>query len=237
MSGQLGRIAPPDFEHVEKYPLAALAQAAPVNVPVAIGINWYSNFDTPERQSDGTYLIGRGKLGTIRGGHCVCLEPATRGEVDAKAWWTFYNQGQEGSCEGHGHSRMASLLFRKRFDAVWLYNEARKIDGDPDPNHEGTTNRAALEVLRTQGHRVAHGTVTTALTSSDKVAQKYGCAAYRWATSAEQIAAALGLDPKIQYVTLLNSWGTEYPERVRLPLDTLHRLVNEAGEAGVITER
>ena len=42
--------------------------------PVVIGVNWYAKFDEPEY--DGRlkrWWIGRGSLGRLRGGHCVCL--------------------------------------------------------------------------------------------------------------------------------------------------------------------
>ncbi len=41
-------------------------------IAVAIGINWYSNFDSPT-VIDGELWVGRSGLGSIRGGHCVCL--------------------------------------------------------------------------------------------------------------------------------------------------------------------
>jgi len=44
--------------------------------PVVIGVNWYSNFDNPVIGPGGSW-IGRGDLGTIRGGHCVCLYGAS----------------------------------------------------------------------------------------------------------------------------------------------------------------
>lgn len=39
---------------------------------VAIGVLWYSNFDTPVLHN-GEYWIGRGDLGGVRGGHCTSL--------------------------------------------------------------------------------------------------------------------------------------------------------------------
>jgi hypothetical protein len=239
-AGALGRNRPPDWQHVEKYPLAALA-APPTHVPVVMGVNWYSAFDAPTRASDGTYWIARGgKLGSVRGGHCFCLEPAvdktrTGREQDNAVWWPFYNQGAEGSCVGHGSSRAMSLLNRKRYDAVWLYQQAQAIDGDPEP-HEGTSVRAGLEVLRTVGHRVAHGRVTTMLKSSDHPSRSEGVSAYRWATSADMVLDALGT-PSADHVVILNSWGEDFPERVRLPASVLDRLIGEQGEAGVVTDR
>ena len=44
--------------------------------PVVLGVNWYENFDSPER-SNGDYWIGRGDLGRIRAGHAVCVYGAS----------------------------------------------------------------------------------------------------------------------------------------------------------------
>ncbi len=57
-------------------------------VPISIGVNWYSNFDSPQKFS-GHYWIGTnsattyttpvptGNLGQIRGGHCVTVYGAS----------------------------------------------------------------------------------------------------------------------------------------------------------------
>jgi hypothetical protein len=45
-------------------------------VPVVIGVNWYQNFDKP-KTVDNEHWIGLGNLGSIRGGHCVCLYGAS----------------------------------------------------------------------------------------------------------------------------------------------------------------
>ena len=47
MAGPLGRRTPTDWRHYEKFPLtAATTPATPT--PVAIGVNWYTEFDEPE---------------------------------------------------------------------------------------------------------------------------------------------------------------------------------------------
>src|SRR4051812_16707333 len=96
MPGPLGRRPPSDWKHVDKYPLtAATAPAKPT--PVVLGVNWYVEFDKPEKDAQGHHWIARsGKLSTVRGGHCVCLKP--RGSADPDGWWDFYNQGEEGAC-------------------------------------------------------------------------------------------------------------------------------------------
>lgn len=47
--------------------------AISMGIPCSIGVNWYSNFDNPQIDSSGRYWIGKGNLGSIRGGHCVTV--------------------------------------------------------------------------------------------------------------------------------------------------------------------
>lgn len=44
---------------------------------ISIGIDWYSNFDNPVQRANGENWIGGGNLGSIRGGHCVCIYAAS----------------------------------------------------------------------------------------------------------------------------------------------------------------
>ena len=238
----LGRRTPTDFDHVEKYPLTAPTVPA-MPVPVTIGVSWYTNFDNPEKDNRGRWWIGRDKnLGSIRGGHCVCLEPgdpSTPGasEQDINSWHGFYNQGAEGACVGFGSSRMMSLLNRKRYDARWLWNLAQEIDEWPDTNpgdDNGTSVRAAMDVLRTRGHVVwKPGQV------QGYPLQAEGISANRWARSVDEVLDALKspASERMGAVRLLNSWGTGWPHRVWLPFSTLQRLLDEEGEATVITDR
>lgn len=47
--------------------------AISLGIPCSIGVDWYTNFDNPQIGSDGRYWIGKGNLGNVRGGHCVCV--------------------------------------------------------------------------------------------------------------------------------------------------------------------
>lgn len=227
----LGRRAPTDFQHVEKYPLT-LATTPSKPVPVTIGIDWYDNFDTPVKKN-GKYWIGLGDLGSIRGGHCVCIPPETL--KDSASWQTFYNQGSEGACVGFGSSRMMSLLNRKEYDAKWLWNEAKKIDEWPDTNpgdDNGTSVRAAMDVLRAQGH-VVYAKKEKAPNMNE------GIAVNRWATTTAQILSALQSPTyqKMGAVPILNSWGKDYPHIVWMPLTVLQKLLDDHGEATIVTDR
>jgi len=56
--GSLGRVVPPDWQHVENFPLTA--EAFPIRpTPVVIGVNWYVEFDEPQLDRQGHHWIGR----------------------------------------------------------------------------------------------------------------------------------------------------------------------------------
>jgi hypothetical protein len=220
----LGRRVPTDWKHLDRYPLTAMtAPQAPV--PVVIGVNWYVEFDKPVKDSAGHWWIAHdGKLTRVRGGHCVCLKPRSRS--DPPEWWSFYDQGQEGACVGFGSARMMSLLNRRRYDARWLYHEAQKMDEWPGEDYDGTSVRAAMDVLRTEGLKTPHGNVRASA----------GIQANRWADSVHDVLNVLGT-PQRDYVEVLNSWGRDYPHYVRMPASVLERLRSEDGEVAVVTDR
>ena len=58
MPGALGRRPPSDWTHVDKYPLTA-ATAPSKPSPVVIGVNWYTEFDNPQKDEQGHYWIAR----------------------------------------------------------------------------------------------------------------------------------------------------------------------------------
>jgi hypothetical protein len=228
MPGPLGRRPPSDWTHVDKYPLTA-ATAPSKPVPVVIGVNWYTEFDKPQKDSQGHFWIARdGKLTKTRGGHCVCLKP--RGATDPAAWWDFYDQGSEGACVGFGISRLASQLNRKLYDGFWLYHEAQRVDEWPGEDYDGTSVRAGLDILRKRGHcEVNQGRV-----SPEAIGE--GIARNRWARGIDDILNTLGYGG-LEYVDVLNSWGRNYPHLTRMPAKVLERLWDEDGEVGIVTDR
>ena len=235
---RLGRLPPTDWEHVSKYPLRALPVGEqPVTVPVVIGVNWYSAFDSPTR--DGTrWWIGRdGNLGHVRGGHAVCLEPA--GRRDLASWYAWHDQVSEGICVSEAWVRCMAILNRKRYQPRPLYDQAQVLDEWPGEAYEGTSVRAGADVARELGmiparrgeaHHVNRGAVARSFVAAE------GIQANRWATSVDEVLAALGT-PERDYVVLLNSWGLDYPHRTRVPADVLARLLAEDGELAIPTDR
>ena len=223
----LGRREPPDFKHVERYPLSAAPGTAAPGSPVVLGIDWYSNFDKPVLDN-GRYWIGRGGLGSIRGGHAICVKPGVR--TDPLGWWDFYNQGNEGACVGFSESRMMSLYNRTRYDARWLYKRAQETDDWPGENYSGTSVRAGMNILRLEGHKRP---------AQDGPVGGAGIAAYRWLTTVDEILTviAMPLARTLGAVPLLNSWGKWYPHITWMPGETLDRLLGQYGEATVATDR
>ena len=227
----LGRLTPPDFEHVEKYPLTAEDLAAIVEPRAgALGINWYTSFDNPVKGSDGRYRI---KIsGTVRGGHCICAEPVPTPEQDTYAYHVFYNQGETPACTGFGTSRVITLTKRVTLNAFWLYDDARRIDGDY-PSGEGSYVRSAFAAAKKWGAHREGGEVCKPEPwhMGDPGVQ---ISSYKWITSAEQLRELLGYSPSVVELPLLNSWGTDYPETVYIDLDDVDTLLKQEGEAGTV---
>jgi hypothetical protein len=218
-----------------------------VATPVVLGINWYEDFDKPVKvpnkavghlRPTESYWIGRNpnSLGRILGGHCLCSRPPSV----ADSWWPFYDQGEKGACTGFGWSRFASLMNRRRYDGFALYYAAQLVDEfDDTPPEDGSSVRAAGDVMRDKGPwRSIKGHAEPNPSAEDGITQN------RWATSIEEIAACLSPEDGGKHVLddgfirLLNSWGPYYPSEVRMPLETLNRLIfSEGGDATVATDR
>lgn len=244
MSGELGRREPTDFEHVAKYPLSALAPVVP--------------------------------------------PPGTERSLGLPSYWRVWDQGQEGACVGFGTSAMMGITNSRqvlretgskvtlRFAPHWLYEEAQIVDEWADtPPAEGTSVRAACDVLRVQGHRrVRYGV-------AQPVDPKWGIVTNRWAQNVDEIRASIygelavsfginwyhafdtpyekdgelwvdlpagnairgghdvclyRMSDRRQAFRLMNSWGASYPP-VWMPYSVVQRLLDESGEAAVITDR
>lgn len=248
----LGRRIPTDWEHVDRYGLRAL-------------------IDDPT-----TDLV-------------VPKKPCEVG-LGLPNYWREWDQGQEGACVGYGTSAMMGVTNTRqdwrngkpnqsyRYDPKWLYHEAQLVDEWSDtPPGEGTSVRAACDILRTKGHcRVRSGKSLPA-----DVTQ--GIAANRWAKTVDemraaifsQVAISIGINwyssfdrpenvageywigrdvdhlgsirgghcvciyrmsDRRQAFRFMNSWGDSY-HPTWLTYAAMERLLDEYGEAAVITDR
>lgn len=238
-AGPLGRRPPTDWEHVDKYPLRALATTErPANAPVVMGVNWYANFDEPTLIR-GKWWIGRGDWGSLRGGHATVLRPLR--VYEPRSWWIWHDQISEGICVSEAVARCMALLNRQRYQPRPLYDWAQNNDEWPgaEPTYSGTSVRAGLDCARLQGmvparlreaHYVRAGEVDRPFELD------HGIAANRWAQTVEEVFEALGYEGS-SAVPMLNSWGKKYPRVVYLPDEAVDRLMREDGEFGIVTDR
>lgn len=126
------------------------------------------------------------------------------------AYREHYDQGREGACVGFSCSEAMTILNRRIYSARWLWNEAKKIDEWPDTNpgdSNGTSVRAAMDVLRTQGHRrVVKGVAHEARLNE-------GIAANRWASTIDELRACIAAGVPVVMGT---NWyaGMDTPEKV-----------------------
>jgi hypothetical protein len=132
----------------------------------------------------------------------------------------------------------------KLYLARWLWDRSKEIDEWSDTNpgdSDGTSVRAALDILRTKGHIPYTDKLAPLQTDWRERAKltavyKEGINANRWIRSIDDCLEVLGYQG-LDYVDILNSWGRSYPHLVRMPATTLERLWREDGEIGVPTDR
>lgn len=245
---RLDRVRSVFNDHVEKYPLT-LATMPSKKSSMLLGVNWYSNFDTPKLttiRGVKRYVIGEGSLGRIRGGHAVCGRHWKLS--DSKAWWTYYNQGSEGRCVEFAKLRVLSHMNRKRYDITskWHYHEDQHNDewlgcflGHDGYTYEGTSGRAGLEGLRVNGAIPAlpRGAAISLADAPSKVVAAEGVSAYRWATAWDDARTVLEVPDYLPGIPINNSWGRDYPHEVILLDAAGSRLLHEDGEFGIVTDR
>lgn len=121
---RLGRFLPDDWKHVEKYPLTAV-------LPTTV--------DSVERV------------------------------LSLPGWHWTHDQGSEGSCVGHGSVMERAIVnltqraaarkkpYTRRYDPIDLWDRAKLADSFPETqpgDQNGTTVRAAYDVLRNSGPRL-----------------------------------------------------------------------------------
>jgi hypothetical protein len=229
----LGRRVPEDWKHVEKYPYSALIAQTVRSVERTLPLLPYA---------------------------------------------LPYDQGRTHGCVGYSSSWMMSLLNRRLYAPKWLWNEAKLVDPytatRPGDTKE-TTVRAAMDVLRAQGHRRVYGGRELDPRRGEGITEN------RWAITVDEIRTSIargvpvvlgitwyssfdapervgrnwwiGRGPlgrrrgghamciyrasdALDAVGIVNSWGPEYP-RVLMSYDLLGRLLEEDGEATLVTDR
>ena len=228
MEGPLGRRPPSDWTHVDKYPLTARTAPAKPS-PVVIGVNWYAEFDKPQKDAKGHYWIARdAKLTRVRGGHCVCLKP--KGHSDPDAWWDFYNQGTRAPASGSASAASPPSSTASSTTASGSTTRRRRSTSGRARTMTGRASAPAWTSCASAGHCEKDG----GLTKPEHIGE--GIKHNRWARSVDDVLTTLGYGG-LDYVDVLNSWGRSYPHLTRMPAKVLERLWKEDGEVGIVTDR
>jgi hypothetical protein len=116
-----------------------------------------------------------------------------------------YDQQREGACVSFASSWMMSIFNRRLYDARWLWNRAKEVDEFPATNpgdNNGTSVRAAMDVLRDEGHRRLHRR-----NGAGVVAVAEGIAENRWATTVDEIRTSIAAGTP---VVLGCNWYTNF---------------------------
>lgn len=152
----------------------------------------------------------------------VKIPPKVERTLMMPAWaHAFYDQGSEGACVGFGSSQMMSILNKHRYDARWLWEQAKVYDEWPDTNpgdNNGTSVRAGMDVLRQVGHvRILRG-------KDNPASLIEGIQENRWATQVDEVRGSISQGVP---VALGINWyaGFDHPSRSAL----LDYWVNIAG--------
>ena len=124
-----------------------------------------------------------------------------------------YDQGREGACVAFASSWLMSIFNRRRYDPIWLWNRAKEVDEWPQTNPgdgKGTSVRAAMDVLRGQGHCRVYRGATQPCTQRDGILEN------RWATTVDGVRASIaGGTP----VVLGVNWYVNFDRPVQKGID------------------
>jgi len=131
------------------------------------------------------------------------LPPASVEVTIPRPTLDVYDQGQTPECVAFSTSKVMNHFNRYAFDAAWLYQQCKLVDGDP--NGDGTNARAACDVLRSKGHwRKING-------KDVKVGPRlqHGIASNTWASTVDEIRSVFARatpQPVLIGIDWLNAW-------------------------------
>jgi len=108
------------------------------------------------------------------------------------SYGAWYDQGKSNACTGYSASWMMSIYNQYRYNAQWMYYQARLYDKDPStdpPADIGSYVWAAFSALRSQGHvRVNADKKQDAPDSRD------GIQSFYWCRTVDQVREAFNLE-------------------------------------------
>ncbi len=174
---------------------------------------------------------------------------------------TWNDQGREGACVGFAWSHeLAAAPTRIAMDdttARLIYRQAQKVDQWPGEAYEGTSVLAGAKVVQGMGHMPeyrwafttqdvvdtvgAYGPVVVGVNWYDAMfdTNSDGFLRVGGRLAGGHALLCLGVNLRMEYVTLHNSWGRDWGVngRARLTFTDLDRLMREDGDACVPVRR
>jgi hypothetical protein len=121
-----------------------------------------------------------------------------------------------------GADRDLFRVVHHRYDAFWLYHEAQKVDEWEGQGYSGTSVRAGCDILRTVGHRRI---IRRRLRDPDPAD---GIAANRWATTVDDIRAAIAAGNP---VAIGINWYSSFDNPQPLAMDARNHWIATTGVA------
>lgn len=218
-----GRSIPPDWEHVEKYPVSKLrAVAAPSITNGVFGINWYRAFTESVRKIDGKMVIGSQKRwGALDGGHAI--RALKKDYAEKKRISVLYDQRTTPRCVGYSTAAELTDMRGVLIDPDQTYHDAQEFDSIPGHDYDGTEIRAAFDAFRTIGPALEG--------KPGERGEKID--SYYWCRNDEEIWRTLGYDDNDEMIALRQTWHSSgYPDTIWIPRTAVIRLMGEAGEFG-----
>jgi hypothetical protein len=227
-----GRRVPGDREHVRKYPYAATAPAPAANVEHALPLPRYR------------VAYDQGTEGACVGfGSSWLMSILNRRLYNPRWLWDEAKKIDEWPDTNPGDSNGTSV--RAAMDVLRSLGHVpvRRADGQPSLADGIAANRWARTVdeIRTSIAAGVPVTLGTNWYSAFDTPVQRGLA---WWIGADDLGPVRGghcvcvyrASDRLQAVGLVNNWGTKYP-LVLMPYRTLERLLDEDGEATMVTDR
>lgn len=253
----LGRLAPSDDDHIRKYPLRALGIETPTQVDKSLGLPYWHW--THDQGAEGS-CVGHGVAmeraisNTAQNYILRIIGAKVRRYDPIDIWnqakiideWPDTNPGDENGTSvraGYDVARDKGVCRVKTMRMEG--NVPVPVGASPrDPNEGIAANRWATTVDEVRASIAGGSPVTIGVnwySNFDNPVQKgrdywVGQNSSLGKVRGGHCLAIYGASDRRQAVKLKNSWGRAYP-LVWMPYTVLQRLLNEDGEAAIVTDR
>ena len=248
--GGLGRIVPPNFDHIAKYGYAAVAPSTPLQVEKVLVL---PPCHKKHNQGKEGACVGHGTgmmiaiMNTIQ-----CLKQGAKNPyIRYNPWWIWDEAKKRDQFpetnpgDNNGTTVSAACDVARELGLVdWPDEDDQKSFGPVNPEYGISVNRWAtlVDEVRTaiaEDRPVAMG--TTWLTDFDEPVYKNG---EMWIGLSDNLGTSrgghctciYGASDVRQAFKIKNSWGENYPE-VWMPYKVVEYLIKDGGEFALVTDK